>query len=347
MANGNGRKRRPTLLDVARKANVSRATASLVLRKSPLVGAETRQAVEAAMAELGYVYNLGAARMRAARSRTVGVIIPNLPNPFFGVLLAGVDEVMDAAGMATFIAHSAESPAKQDAFMTRMREHAVDGVIVSPAAGTTAQFIERAAEWSLPLVQALRFVKATESDYVGMDQMHGMDQAIARLAALGHRKIGFVTDNLHHSAHEDRLQAFRTALARHGLRPAEEIEIEPNHAVAAELARSLAGRTAWPTAWVCHNDVIGLGMHRGFSDLGYMPGRDVSLIGFDNVAEADLVRPGLASVATEPSALGVAAAKLLLQRIESPEAPFRTQMIPTRFVDRGSVGPVPERARVA
>jgi|TARA_A100001391_G_scaffold111858_1_gene75119 LacI family transcriptional regulator len=332
------RKLRPTLMDVARKAGVSRATASLVVRKSPLVGAETRASVEAAMAEIGYVYNLGAAGMRAARSRTIGVIIPNLSNPFFGVLLAGIDQVVDGAGLATFIAHSAESAAKQDGFVTRMREHGVDGLIVCPAAGTPPRFIEKLTDWGMPVVEALRTVGAGAVDYVGMDQSGGMEGAVARLVELGHSRIGFVTANLDHSAHDERLAAFREAMERHGT-SAVEIEIDPTHAGAMALARQMAGRADAPSAWICHNDVIGLGMHRGFSDCGLSPGRDVSLIGFDNVAETDLVRPGLASVATEPVEIGVQAAKLLLRRIDNPEADVEALSVPTHFVERGSVGP--------
>ncbi|WP_417584871.1 LacI family DNA-binding transcriptional regulator [Pelagibacterium sp.] len=334
------RKTRPTLMDVAQKAGVSRATASLVVRKSPLVGAETRASVEAAMAEIGYVYNLGAAGMRAARSRTIGVIIPNLSNPFFGVLLAGIDQVVDDAGLATFIAHSAESAAKQDGFVTRMREHGVDGLIVCPAAGTPPQFIERLNDWGMPVVEALRTVGGGAVDYVGMDQHSGMEAAVARLAALGHSRIGFVTANLDHSAHDERLAAFRAAAGRHGIVFAEEIEIDPTHADAMALARQMAKRVDAPTAWICHNDVIGLGMHRGFCDSDVTPGRDVSLIGFDNVAETDLVRPGLASVATEPVEIGLKAANLLLRRIENPQAEAEALTVPTHFVERGSIGPV-------
>lgn len=332
------RKLRPTLMDVARKAGVSRATASLVVRKSPLVGAETRASVEAAMAEIGYVYNLGAAGMRAARSRTIGVIIPNLSNPFFGVLLTGIDQVVDGAGLATFIAHSAESAAKQDGFVTRMREHGVDGLIVCPAAGTKPEFIDRLKGWGMPVVEALRTVGAGAVDYAGMDQTGGMEGAVARLVALGHARIGFVTANLDHSAHDERLGAFRASMARHGLAPACEIEIDPTHGEAMALARQMAGKADAPTGWICHNDVIGLGLHRGFCDCGMSPGRDISIIGFDDVAETDLVRPGLASVATEPVEIGVQAAQLLLRRIEDPEADVEIRRVPTHFVERGSVG---------
>jgi LacI family transcriptional regulator len=94
-----GKKTRVTLLDVAKHAQVSRATASLVIRKSPLVGSETRAKVEETMRELGYVYNVGAARLRAERSYIVGVIVPNLTNPFFAELLSGIESVIDAADM--------------------------------------------------------------------------------------------------------------------------------------------------------------------------------------------------------------------------------------------------------
>ena len=174
--------KRVTLLDVAKHAGVSRATASLVVRDSPLVGAATRAKVEAAMAELGYVYNLGAARMRAARSRTVGVIIPNLTNPFFAVLLAGIESTLETAGLAVILANSNENAAKQDGFVNRMREHGVDGLIVCPAEGTERRFVDDAGRWGVPLVQTLRMVPETASDYAGMDPEPGMREAVVLVA---------------------------------------------------------------------------------------------------------------------------------------------------------------------
>jgi LacI family transcriptional regulator len=333
------RRSRPTLQDVAARAGVSRATASLVVRKSPLVSAPTRQAVEAAMAEIGYVYNVGAAGMRAARSRTVGVIIPNLSNPFFGVLLAGIDQVIDAAGLATFIAHSDELPAKQDGFVARMREHGVDGLIICPAAGTQSRTIADLASWNMAVVQSLREVDGVATDYAGIDHQVGMNQAVDRLVQLGHRRIGFVGGDLVHSAQSGREAAFCAALARHDLRMHQKTELPSTFAAAAEFAKTKIGKSDAPSAWICHNDVLALGMHRGFSDAGLLPGRDVSIIGFDNVAETELVAPGLASVATEAFALGVLSAQLLLARLTSEGAPVSRRLTPSHFVERGSVGP--------
>jgi LacI family transcriptional regulator len=335
---------RPTLIDVAERAGVSRATASLVVRNSPRVSKKTRLNVEAAIAEIGYVYNAGAAGMRAARSRTIGVIIPNLSNPFFGLLLAGIEAVIDKAGLATFIAHSDETPPKQDAIVMRMREHDVDGIIVCPATGTPSDFVPRLLSWDIPVVQVLRHVPGAESDIAGIDPQEGMEAAVDRLVELGHREIGFAAANLQHSAHTDRRHAFRSALARHALEPVVEMEIVSSFAAAAEFAQSMRPGPGTPTAWICHNDVIGLGMHRGFCDAGLVPGREVSLVGFDNVAETELVRPGLASVATLAHEIGATAARLLLRRIDVPTGGFETVLTSTFFVDRGSVGPAPRRA---
>ncbi len=332
--------KRATLLDVAQHAGVSRATASLVVRGSPLVSASTKAAVEAAMADLGYVYNLGAARMRAARSRTAAVIIPNLTNPFFAVLLAGIESVLETAGLAVILANSNESTTKQDGFAIRMREHGVDGLILCPAQDTQTQFVEDLQRWGAPLVQTLRLVPGTSSDYAGMDPAPGMREAVRCLTDFGHQRIGYIAANLYHSAHTERLEAFHSAMAEHGLEPVFVKELESTHNAARAAAPQIMNRPSRPTALICHNDVLGLGLHRGLCDLGVMPGRDVSLIGFDNVDEADLVLPGLASVATEPFRVGENAARLLLRRLENRDADISTVVEPTYFVQRGSCGPV-------
>ncbi|MCB1882618.1 MAG: LacI family DNA-binding transcriptional regulator [Geminicoccaceae bacterium] len=333
--------RRPTLLDVARRAGVSRATASLVVRKSPLVGAATRAGVERAMAELGYVYHQGAARMRAARSRTVGVVVPDLANPFFAVLLAGIESVLEAEGLAVLFANSNEGAAKQDGFVGRMREHGVDGLIVCPAEGTGIGLVDGAGTWRTPLVQVLRLVPDTAGDYAGIDYRAGMADATQRLIALGHRRIAFASGDRRHSAQADRLEGYAAAMRANGLDPRRVVDLPLTHAAGRAAAAGMIAPPDRPTAILCFNDVIALGLHRGLSDLGVVLGRDLSLVGFDNVAEADLVRPGLASVATEPFKVGASAARLLLRRIMAPDAPVQRAVEPTRFVARESCGRAP------
>ena len=116
---------RTTLADVAQRAGVSRATASLVLRDSPLVARSTRERVQAAVEELGYVYNRGAATLRAARTKAVGLLVPNLANPFFAEMTAGLDDAFDAAGYVAFLANTGESLERQDRFLKRMPRKSV------------------------------------------------------------------------------------------------------------------------------------------------------------------------------------------------------------------------------
>lgn len=330
------KKNRVTLLDVARHASVSRATASLVIRKSPLVSSETRTKVEAAMQELGYVYNMGAARLRADRSLTIGVVIPNLVNPFFTELLAGIDRIIHAAGMVVILVNSGDLVARQETLLTRMREHGVDGVILCPAAETGMSLVERMVEWDLPLVQVLRRV-SDDCDYAGVDYAFGMRQAVDHLAGLGHRDIAFALHGPVHSAYQERVDGFREAMSARGLDPGNIIRVPTQIAAVAEAAHLFVSGPRRSSAVVCFNDVVALGLSAGLYDLGIKIGRDFSLVGFDDVADAEAMRPRLTSVATFPEAIGEGAARLLLDRLEKPNlAPRKLVNAPRLHIRQSS-----------
>jgi LacI family transcriptional regulator len=337
MPNEDRKKNRITLLDVAERARVSRATASLVIRKSPLVGAETRARVERAMAELGYVYNMGAARLRASRSNTVGVVVPNLTNPFFAELLAGVETVIDDAGMVVLLVNSADSIDRQDVLMRRLREHGADGIILCAAAGTLPNFLDQLLEWDLPVVQTLRHI-SPEIDYAGADYAAGMREAVDHLADLGHETIAFAVHGPVHSAYQERVEGFRQAMQVRGLKSDLIIRLPDQTAQIPEAAKALFA-TSRPTAVICFNDVIALGLNAGLSDLGLRVGTDVSLIGFDDVAEAEIIRPRLTSVSTAPVTIGRDSARLLLDRIRDPLLPPRRIVKPTCLKIRQSSAP--------
>jgi LacI family transcriptional regulator len=341
MAPGRNKRNQVTLQHVAREAGVSRATASLVVRKSPLVSAATREKVEQAIERLGYVYNMGAARMRAARSHTVGVIIPNLNNPFFAEMLAGTELALDTAGMVVIVTNSQDSVERQDLLIQRMREHGVDGLILCPAAGTDSRLPMQAAEWGLPLVQALRHVSETDGDYAGADYLGGMKEAVSHLAALGHRRIAFVAGGYHHSAYAERLDGFRAGMAEIGITDPLVLDVPLSQPGAIAAAARLIALPERPTAAICFNDVVGLALASGLYDLGVEVGRDFSVIGFDNVPEANLVRPKLTSVATHPANIGATAARLLLDRLQHPDRAARRIINPTELIERQSCGPCP------
>jgi LacI family transcriptional regulator len=327
---------RVTLLDVARAAGVSRATASLVIRKSPLVADDTRRRVEQAIAKLGYVYNMGAASMRATRSNTVGVIIPNLGNPFFAAMLAGIEQALEGAGLIVVLANSRESAAKQEAILRRMRERGVDGLILCPVAETRPTLLAKAAEWRLPVVQALRHVSDSKGDYAGTDYAGGMRQAVDHLTDLGHRSIAFAAGGPVHSAYRERLAGFRAAMDDHGLDASAVLEVPLGPAASAASAPALLAHPLRPTAVIGFNDVMAGGIANGLTDLGVKVGPEFSVVGFDDLAEAELVRPRLTSVATFPIEIGDAAARLLLERLATPDRADRRVVNLTRLAIRHS-----------
>ncbi|HEY0837069.1 MAG TPA: LacI family DNA-binding transcriptional regulator [Azospirillum sp.] len=334
---------RVTLTEVAGRAGVSRSTVSLVLRGSPLVAAETRDRVRAAIGELGYIYNRGAANLRASRTHTVGLLVCEINNPFFAELTAGVDDVLDAAGWVAFLANTAESPERQDRFLQRMREHNVDGVILCPAAGSQPEILDRLRAWRLPCVQALRFVSAREGDYAGVDYEFGMEMVAEHLIRLGHGRIAFVGGNLAHSATRARRAGFAAAMRRHGLSPDLVVRCPLDRRAGAEAIGALLDRVDPPTAVVCFNDVVAFGVLLGLEARGLKAGRDIAVTGFDDVPEAGLSRPALTTVATSPRQIGQEAARLLLRRIADPQGAPERVILPTRLVVRESCGAMTRR----
>ncbi|CAO3411217.1 LacI family DNA-binding transcriptional regulator [Azospirillum largimobile] len=329
---------RITLTEVAGHAGVSRSTVSLVLRGSPLVAAETRERVQAAMAALGYIYNRGAATLRAARTQTVGLLVCELNNPFYAELTAGMDDVLDAEGFVAFIANTAEQPERQERFLQRMREHNVDGVILCPAAGTQGELLDRLDLWRLPCVQALRFVSDQGRDYAGVDYQAGVETVVGHLVSLGHRRIAFVGGTLDHSAYAARHAGFTAAMRRHGLADDLVLRCPLTRRAGAEVADDLLNRPQAPTAALCYNDVVALGLMLGLEARGLRAGRDLAVTGFDDVPEAALSRPALTTVATSARQIGQEAARLLLRRIADPQGPPERIILPSRLVVRQSCG---------
>jgi LacI family transcriptional regulator len=328
-----------TLNDVARGCGVSRATVSLVLRGSPLVHVDTRARVEAEIRRIGYIYNRAAANLRAQSSSSVALVLNDLSNPFFAEFAAGVDEALAEAGCVTLLGSTGESVERQQAVLASLLEHAPAGIILSPAEGSDGAQIARAVGRHVPVLVFNREL-AGEWDYLAMDNVRGASLATAHLIALGHRRIAFFGGHRDSSSCRERHDGYLAALANADIaaEPRWRIDTAPTRLEAARQCGALFASDPAPTAAVCYNDAVALGLQLGLMARGRRPGGDFAVVGFDDIPEASVSMPPLTTISTEPRARGRQAAECILARMRDPTTPIARRTAPVRLVVRESSG---------
>jgi LacI family transcriptional regulator len=300
---------RATIVDVARRAGVSKSTVSLVLGGSALVAEATRERVSDAMKELGYIYHRGAATLRGARSGLLGMVINDLSNPFYVELAIGIEQACQGAAYVPFLANTGENPVRQLQVIRSMREHGAAGLVLAPAIGSSPG--------------ELKARKAT-----------------AHLLAAGHARIAFVGGLRSMVVRDERLAGYSLALREAGV-PFEEslvIETMTNYSGGGAAASHLLNLHEPATAALCYNDVVAIGLVRAFTEAGISVGKDFAVIGFDDIEEAKYTLPALSSVAVNGRNLGSRAAQLLMRQLASGDFEPETVLSPTTLVIRASCG---------
>ena len=338
------RPRRITLSDIAQACGFSRATVSLVLRGSPLVHADTRARVEAEMRRQGYVYNRAAANLRRRVSSAVALVINELSNPFFAEFAAGVDEALGERGYVMLLGCSNESGERQQAVLASLMEHNPAAIILSPAEVREAADIAAAIGRRTPLLVFNRTIRGeapADFDYsfLGMDNRNGARLATAHLLRQGHRRIAFFGGHADSSSCRERRLGYREALAEAGLDvdPRLMIETAPTRLDACARTGELFASEPAPTAAVCYNDAVALGLMLGLAHHGRRPGVDFALTGFDDIPESAVSAPTLTTLAADPRARGRQAARLVLDRGDAHPPAQRAPVIePVRLVERES-----------
>jgi len=328
-----------TVNDIARAAQVSRATVSLVLRGSPLVGAETRARVEAELKRQNYVYNRAAANLRRRTSSSIALVINDLSNPFFAEFAAGVDEALGAQGFVTLLGSTGESPERQQAVLDSLMEHGPAGIILSPAEHSEGAAVRRAIGRT-PVLVFNRALDGDDWDFLALENERGARLATEHLLELGHRRIAFFGGHGDSSSCRQRRHGYLAALSAAGIAPQDGwlVECAPTRVDAARETRTLFERDARLTAAVCYNDNVALGLLLGLQARGTRPGTDFAFTGFDDIPEAALSTPPLTTLAVDPRGRGRQAAELLLQRVHSPGAAALTRIAPVHLIVRGSSG---------
>ena len=327
--------RRPTIIDVAKVAGVSKSTVSLVLQNSPLVKAETREDVRRAMVDLGYVYNRAAATLRSSNAGLIGLVINDLRNPFFTEFATSVQMALTRRGYATVLANTDEDPQLQAQVVSAMIEHGVAALIVSPAYGeeeATFGVIERAG---IPALQVLRqVVDSDRFPFTAPDYERGSRLATQHLLDTGARAIAFVGGLEGRAVTQRRMSGYLAVLAEAGMRPLI-LPGRPGRAFGREAARALRAHPE-VDAVICFNDLVALGLLSGCAEMGRQVGRDLRVVGFDDIEDCAQVWPGLTTVSCGIAEFGASVAQTVLGWLEDGTRPAPETLSPVSLIERAS-----------
>ena len=298
--------------DVAAIAGVSLTTVSRVVGGNAAVAPELVLRVERAVEMLGYRHNHTAGTLRRADgvSRTIGLIIEDVSNPFFSALHRGVEDVARERAVVTFAGSSDEDPQRERELTEAVLARRVDGLIVVPTASDHTHLLRDVAS-GLALVFVDRPPSTIDADCVLSDNRGGAERAVAHLIAHGHRRIAFLGDRPGVHTASERLAGYRAALSRADIPEDPDLVRHPGHraADAYHLTAELLRAASPPTALFTSQNLITLEALRALHDADRQ--RETALVGFDDLPLADAVQPGVTVVAQDPSSLGRHAADLL------------------------------------
>ncbi|MFD0265657.1 LacI family DNA-binding transcriptional regulator [Streptomyces sp. NPDC127106] len=321
--------------DVAARAGVGLKTVSRVVNGEPGVTPATVSRVQQAIEALGFRRNDSARVLRKGRTATVGLVLEDLADPFYGPLNRAVEEVARSHGALLINGSSAEDPERERELALALCARRVDGLIVIPA-GDDHRYLEPEIRAGVATVFVDRPPGRIEADVVLSDGFAGAREGVAHLIVAGHRRIGFIGDQPHIHTAAERLRGYRAAMAEAGLPVAPSwvsLGLTAPDNVAATARAMLAGPER-VTALFAGNNRVTVTVVRVLA--GHPDPHPVALVGFDDFELADLLRPGVTVVAQDAAALGRVATDRLFQRLGGAALPPTRIELPTRLIPRGS-----------
>jgi LacI family transcriptional regulator len=306
------------LRDVARQAGVSVGTVSNVLNRPDVVSPKTLERVQKTIAELGFVPNGFARQLRSGYSRTIGLVVPDVANPFFTEVARGVEDAASKRDYAVFLCNSDESLEKENKYLSVLIQQQVRGVLITPSDSKSHQY-ENLRERGISVALLDTETKNASQCSVSVDDVRGGEIAIEHLASLGHKEIAWVT-----GPETIPQVADRTAGVMRAAKIAK-VEISTirvplmNSAQGIDAVKKILALKKLPSAIFCGNDLLAFGVMRGLLDAGKKIPEDVSLLGYDDIAFGNSAAVPLSSISQPAYQLGVTAAELLISECEESE----------------------------
>jgi len=322
MTNENGRARRPSITDVARRAGVSVGTVSNVLNRPDQVATATRERVQSVIEDLGFVRNASARQLRAGGIRTVGAIVLDITNPFFTEVARGIEDRLASDDYTLVLSSSDADPAREARYLRLHEEHGVQGILVSPAQRSLDQVLA-VRDRGIHVVLLGAAPERADVSSVGVDDVQGGRLAVEHLLGLGHRRLGLVNGPATIRPCARRREGAIEALTAAGLDPADTLlevtvpstGVDGGDAAMTQLLALDPARR--PTATFCVNDLSAVGALRALRRADVPVPQGMSVVGYDDIQIAGMLTVPLTSVRQPMHTLGWTAADLLLRETAS------------------------------
>uniref|UniRef100_UPI0040488FBC LacI family DNA-binding transcriptional regulator n=1 Tax=Yoonia sp. TaxID=2212373 RepID=UPI0040488FBC len=328
---------KPTLGTVAKEAGVSIPTVSQVLRGTGRISEKTRDRVLKAAKTLHYVPDQKAAAMRSGENREIGFVINQLSNPFNAEVISGVVDLLEAEGYLVSILDTRDDADRQSRQLEAFIRHGRGGLIWVPALDTPEETFDLLATHNIPTVTFLRNVR-TDFDHVGIRNTEAIETATKHLLDLGHRKIAYLGGTDMTLVRRDRIAGYQRALSESELAEGIVWDSADNKLAGLEAMLDLRRNHPEITAVVCNGDMVALGACLALQREGLVAGKDVSVIGFDNIQDAAVATPPLTTMGVSPQKLGRKLAQVLLDRIRTPDMPVTSTEVSANLVVRETTG---------
>jgi LacI family transcriptional regulator len=313
----------PTIYDVAKRASVSTYTVSCVLNKSAYVSPELTERVLKAVRELDYTPNAVARSLQTRTTKTIGMLIPDIANPFYARVVRGVEDRLRRDDYALLLGNTYNRRDEQARYLSLFRSRQIDALLVFMAADSEDD-LARLVSQNRPVVCVGRVPQSFEADSVSANNIHGTFLAVDHLARKGHKIIGMVAGAANQSPSQDRIEGWRKALRKNKIKASESL-IEAgdwSEVSGCEAALRLLDRSPRPTAIFVSNFLMMLGALRALKDCGIAVPKEVEIASSDDSEWLDLFSPPITTVVQPSYTMGERAADLALARLEDRKRPF-------------------------
>ena len=331
--------RMPNIYDVAREASVSVYTVSAVINNTAQVSAALQKRVQAAVRKLNYRPNLLARSLARRQTHTIGIIVTDIANPFFPLLVRGAEDVLQKAGYSTLLCNTDDNAEKEAHYLEFLLSKRVDGIMLVKTPGRLPAAVRQMlADVKTPVGLIMRACSDVTGDLVMTDDRQGAFEAVSHLARIGHKRIGFVGGPLSVSNAKSRRQGYLDALQENSLRESSDLTFEGDYRFESGYRAGLTLLPRRPDAVFVANYLMMVGFMKAADEMGLQCPEHFGMISFDDYPWLGSFRPRMTTVELPKYELGEQSAQLLLERIAGRHAKVTTVKLMPQMRVRESCG---------